>query len=466
MRIVTARPAAFAVLLTLASVNAGAQRPGRELPPALGQPKPLTLPPKREFSLANGLKVTLVRFGALPKATVMMSVRTGRIDERSSEVALADITGETLREGTATRSAARIAETVADMGGDLTVSVGDDLTRVGGSVLTERAPEMVRLVSDLLRRPLLPETELSRVVAGKAREFAISRSQAQWQAWEQFASSMYGDHPYGRVFPADTMLGRYTADQVRDFHARNYGAARSHLYVVGVFDTADVERSVRDEFANWGAGRPPTVIPPTPRSQHSLTLIDRPNAVQSTIMLGVPVPDPAAADFAAMSVTDALLGGSFGSRITSNIREQKGYTYSPYSYVGTHHRDAYWVQQADVTTKFTGASLKEIFAEIDRLQRAAPDAPELEGIKQNMIGVFTLRNASRMGIAYQLAEADLQGLGDDYFSGYVTRVMAVTAVDVQRMAVTHLRPDRMTLVVIGDTATVGVQLAPFRRVVP
>jgi predicted Zn-dependent peptidase len=346
------------------------------------------------------------------------------------------------------------------------VFVGDDRTQVGGAVLSERGPDMVRLEADLLRNPRFPESELARVTANKAREVAIAKSQPQAIAQEQFVKTLYGDHPYGRLFPTDAMLKSFTIAEVKDFYARNFGAARAHLYVVGIFDAAAVERAVRESFESWAAGTPPTAKPPAPRTGHSVTLLDRPNAVQSTIMVGLPVPDPAAKDYTALTVTDALLGGTFGSRITTNIREQKGYTYSPYSYVSTHRRDAYWVQQADVTSKFTGASLKEIFGEIDRLQKEAPGTPELDGIKNNMIGTFTLRNSSRGQIVSLLAENDLQGLGDDYLSGYVKRVMAVTPGEVQRITSTYLKPERMTLVVVGDKATVADQLAPFQRPIP
>src|SRR5689334_21405586 len=96
-------------------------------------------------------------------------------------------------------------------------------------------------------------------------------------------------------------------------------------------------------------------------------------------MVGVPVIDPTSADYIPLTVMDALLGGSFGSRITRNIREDKGYTYSPSSEVNTRFHDAYWAETADVTTNVTGPSLKEIFAEIDRLQASPPSAEELEG---------------------------------------------------------------------------------------
>jgi predicted Zn-dependent peptidase len=460
------RRAALATAALVAALPVGGQQPKRETPPALGTPKAFTLPPKRELTLANGMKVTFVPFGTIPKVSVYTMVGTGHIDDGSNEVALSDITGEMMREGTATRTATQIAEEVAGMGGELNVYVGDDRTQVGGAVLSERGPDMVRLEADLLRNPRFPEGELARITANKAREVAIARSQPQSLAQEQFVKTIYGDHPYGRLFPTDTMLKGYTIAQVKDFHARNFGAARAHLYVVGVFDAPTVERAVREAFESWTPGSPPSARPPTPRTGHSVTLLDRPNAVQSTIMLGLPVPDPAAKDYTALQVTDALLGGTFGSRVTTNIREQKGYTYSPYSFVSTHRRDAYWVQQADVTTKHTGASLKEIFGEIDRLQKEAPGTPELDGIKNNMIGIFTLRNASRGGIVNQLAEADLQGLGDDYLSGYVKRVMAVSPAEVQRITTTYLKPDRMTLVVVGDKATVAEQLAPFQRPIP
>jgi zinc protease len=460
------RAAVFATALAAASRDGGAQQPAREQPPPLGTPKSFTLPPKREFTLANGMRVTLVPFGTVPKASVYCVVRTGHIDEAANEVALADVTGEMMREGTTELTATQVAQRVAGMGGELGVFVGDDQTQVGGAVLAEHGPDMVRLVAQVLRTPRFPESELARITSTKAREVAIAKSQPQSIAQEQFVKAIYGDHPYGRLFPTPEMLRGYTIAQVRAFHARNFNPARAHLYVAGVFSAAPVERAIREAFEGWAAGPPPTDRVPAPRPRAAFTLLDRPAAPQSTIMLGLPVPDPTVKDYTALQVTNALLGGSFGSRVTTNIREQKGYTYSPFSYLGTHRHSAYWVQQADVTTKDTGASLKEIFGEIARLQKETPATAEVDGIKNNMIGIFVLRNASRGGIINLLAESDLQGLGDDYLSGFVKRVLAVPPADVQRMAATYLTPERMTLVVVGDKATVAEQVAPYQRPVP
>ena len=458
------------VILSLSAARAkdlpAQQEPAKQPPPALAAAKDFKLPAARAFTLPNGMRVSLVPFGTIPKAAVRLYVRTGNIDEKTDQTWLADLTGDLLAEGTTSRTAQQVAEYTATMGGSLGIGVGTDQTNIGGEVLGERAPDMVRLVADVVRHPALPAGELPRLKANRLRGLAVARSQPQPLAAERFAQVLYGDHAYGRYFPTPEQLQGYTLEQVKAFHAANYGAARATLYVVGVFDRAAVERAAREAFGDWQAGRPPASSPPTPNVKRSVALIDRPDAVQSTILLGLPVPDPSSSDYTKLVVTDALLGGAFGSRITSNIREQKGYTYSPGSFVDTHVKDAYWAEQADVTTNVTGASLTEIFKEIDRLRDEAPPESELAGIKNNLAGVFVLQNGSRSGVASQLQFVTLHGLGEDYLTGYVRRVLAVTPEDVRETARKYLDKSRMTLVVVGDKKTVEAQLAPFVPTVP
>src|SRR5690606_3776708 len=107
---------------------------------------------------------------------------------------------------------------------------------------------------------------------------------------------------------------------------------------------AAMESSVRKAFDGWARGTPAAPEPPKPTSERSVYLIDRPGAPQSTIVLGMPTIDPSNDEFIALSVMNALLGGSFASRITMNIREDKGYTYSPGSQLSSRYRDAYWAE--------------------------------------------------------------------------------------------------------------------------
>ena len=190
-------------------------------------------------------------------------------------------------------------------------------------------------------------------------------------------------------------------------------------------------------------------------------LIDRPGAAQSTLYIGLPVIAPGNDDYIALVVTNALLGGSFASRITSNIREQKGYTYSPNSQVSSRYRDAYWVEIADVTTAVTGPSMKEIFYEIDRLQKEPPSEAELQGIKNYLAGLFVIRNSSRQGLIGQIAFMDFHKLPDSYLTNYVQNVFAVTPGDVQHVTQKYLVGDQMTIVVVGDKSKIADQLTPF-----
>jgi predicted Zn-dependent peptidase len=455
-------PACLALTLSLPALAATQPPapPQRQAPPKPGPARDLVLQKPVRFTLPNGLPVALVKFGTVPKVRLQLVVEAGNVNEAPNEVWLADTVGRMMQEGTTALSADELARQFAAMGGELSVAVGPDRTSIATEVLAERGPEALRLLADVAQRPRLPEAELVRVKATLARELAIQKATPQSIAQDRFAALMYGDHPYGRLFPTEAMLAGYTLDDVRRFHKEHFGPRRTRLYVAGVFDAGAMEKAIREALGTWAGAEPKPPALPAPRPR-AFELIDRAGAPQSTVLLGLRVPDPSSPDWVALEVTDQLLGGSFASRITSNIREQKGYTYSPSSSVSVSPKLAQWVEQADITTEATGAALKEIFAEIDRLRNEPPPLEELRGIRNNLAGVFLVQNSSRRGVISRLSFVDQHGLGDDFLATYVKRVMAVTPQDVQRIAKQYLVPDRMTLVVVGDTKTVKDQLAPW-----
>jgi predicted Zn-dependent peptidase len=436
----------------------------KETPPPGGPPRDFRIPAKESFSLDNGLAVTLVPYGAVPKVNVQLVVRTGDIDEAADEVWLASLTGDMMQEGTATRSSEQLARDVASMGGQLSINVGADRTFISTEVLSDFGTDAVSLIADVAKNAALPEDELERLKADRVRQLSIQRSQPQPVALEEFRRRMYPEHPYGRVFPTDEMLQAYTLDQVRGFYDRSFGAVRSHLYVSGQFDGAEMREAIRAAFSDWEPGTPAVENIPDPHEGRAIYLIDRPGAPQSTIYMGLPVPNPSDDEYVPQLVANSLLGGSFSSRITRNIREDKGYTYSPFSQVSTRYRDGYWLQTADVTTDVTGPALEEIFSEIDRLQREPPPEEELRGIQNFLAGIFVLQNSSRSAIINQLAFLDLHGLTDEYVTGYVNRIYSVTPEDVQHIAQEYLRDEDMMLVVVGDRSQIADQLSAFGEV--
>jgi zinc protease len=453
----------IAAALSLFATVAVAQK---QTPPPGGTPKDFLLPTRTTIALENGLRATLVPYGTTPKVTVYAVVRAGNINEAPTQIWLADLVGEMLKEGTAHRTARQLAEDAADLGGSINVSVGADRSFVTGDALSDFAPELIALLGDVLRSPAFPTAELPRIKQNMQRRLAVQAADPQTMTLEKFRKVLYGDHPYGRVLPTREMLAATTIDDVTMFYRENFGAARTHLFIAGLFDPKKVEEAVRSTFGEWARGSAPLINVPKPASARSVHIVDRPSASQSTIYLGIPVIDPSSPDWIPMQVMNAILGGAFTSRITSNIREDKGYTYSPYSDVSARYRDAYWLESADVSTDVTGASLKEIFAEIARLQSEAPPEEELKAIQNYLAGIFVLRNSAPGMIIGLLSFMDLHGLPDEFLANYIKNVHAVTPAQVQELAKKYIRPEYITIVIAGDRKKIEKQVAPYGPIMP
>jgi len=241
---------------------------------------------------------------------------------------------------------------------------------------------------------------------------------------------------------------------------------RTHIYITGKFNAGEMKKAVQEVFGGWHRGADPEVNIPasSPASGRRIYLVDRPDAPQSTIYFGLSVIDPSHENYIALEVTNTILGGYFSSRITANLREDKGYTYSPRSSLSTRFRDAYWVEVADVNTEATGASLKEILYEIDRLQSEPASSDELTGVQNFMAGNFVLQNSSPGGIVGQLAYMDLHGLPDEYLNSYVKNIYAVTSDDVRKMAAEILEDENMSIVIVGDVKNIRRQVEPFGEI--
>jgi zinc protease len=459
MKAIATVTATFAATFTLSAVPCFAQQ--KQTPPAGGPPKPFTVPAHETYQLPNGMKVTLVPYGNLPKVTLRLVVRTGNLNEPADMPGLADLAGKLMKEGTTSRSSKQIAEDSANMGGAITITVGVDESDVDTDVLSEFGPRAAALLADVAEHPLFLESELPRLKNDALRQLSIAKSVPQSMALERFRKILYGDHPYGTVFPTENSIKQTTVADIKKYYEGNFGAARAHLYVAGRFDGGEMKKAVATAFGGWVKGAAPLINTPKVKAQHVLDVTDRPGAAQSILLLGLPVPDPTSPDAIPLAVTNVLLGGSFGSRITSNIREQKGYTYSPRSEISRRYHDAYWAESADVTTQYTGPSLKEIFGEIERLSKEPPGDAELQGIQRYMSGLFVIQNSSRSALIAQLRNVDFQGLGEDYLKTYVQKINAVTPADVKKQTAQYIKPDEMTIVVVGDKAKISEQLAPF-----
>lgn len=428
----------------------------KETPPEGGEPRDFKLPEKEVVEFDNGLKLVLVPYGNIPKATINFTVKTGNINETEEQVWLADLLADLMEEGP--KADYSVKDSLAAMGGNLNIGVGTHTTTLSTNVLSEFASGAVKILSDVLTDPELPESELERLKNNMKRNLTVALSRPGTQARKEFYAEVYPDHPYGRLYPTTEQVDSYGIEEVKSFYDENFGAQRTTLYVVGNFDSEAVKATVERELSDWKRGKETDYPVADPASEATVKIIDRPGAPQSTILYGLPVIGPTNEDYIALDVTNSLLGGSFGSRITSNIREDKGYTYSPSSALVANYQGGLWFESADVTTAHTGASIEEINKEITRLHNEPPTEEELQGIRNYESGIYVLQNSTPGGIISQLNFLEIHNLPESFLVNKVKNINAVTPQQVQEMTRKYIQPEEMTLIIVGDREKVEEQV--------
>ena len=429
----------------------------KEIPPSGGIPADFKVPETTDLTLDNGLKVTFVPYGATPKATIRLVTHTGNVDD-GDKVWLSDISYEMLRQGTRSQTAKQVAESVASMGGQIQTSVGMDESWLGLDVLSEFSSDAVAVIADMVLNAKLDTSDLDRIKTDRTRQLNVAMSRPGSIANKAFYEHLFGNHPYGQLYPTEASLSGIAQQDVSGFLASNLVAGRSHLYISGVFDQDKVVAAVKQSFDQWQKGQPRVKQTVIAQSGPKVDLINRDGAPQSTLRLGLPTMGASHADYLEMTMMNTMLGGAFSSRITKNIREDKGYTYSPRSAVVARVGTGAWYQAADVTAESTGASLSEIFKEIKLLANEPPSQQELDGLKSYMSGIFVLRNSSRSAIINQLSFLERHGLSKQYLQEYVQKVNSATPEQISAMVNKYLDINKMTLVVVGDAASVEPQL--------
>ncbi len=435
--------------------------PVKEQPPAPGPATPFRLPQRKHYVLPNGMQVNLLQFGTIPKVSIEVDEDAGKVNEDAEHVALSAITADLMGEGTSTHSGEELARLAGGMGAQLWIEAGTYQSEFSLDVLSQNAGDAIDLVADVVEHPAFPAKDLERLRADRLRSRITSLSSPDFLVHQKFAQMMYGDQPYGRLLPTEAMLKSYTLADVQGFYTANYGAQRASIYVVGRFDEGTVRKAIEKAFGKWAKG--PAAVKPVQiaASGPGFAFVDHPGAAQSNVLYGIQVADVGSPDGVPVHVMNSLLGGPLGSRITANIREQKGYTYSPHSRLSEGYKTNIWSEDAAITTAATGPALQEIVKEIKLLQSAPPSVAELGRTQRYEDGVFILNNSSRQGILNTLSFVDFHNLEDDYLTGYVQRVNAVTPEQVQALAKKYLNTNAMTLVVVGDPTIAKPQLSGF-----
>jgi zinc protease len=232
---------------------------------------------------------------------------------------------------------------------------------------------------------------------------------------------------------------------------------------VGDFEPQKMLEQVEKIFGSWEAAPgEPAPNPPLPEIPgRRLFLVHLPGSVQTQIMLGNRAITRKHPDWLKLTLANSIYGGAFNSRLVMNIREEKGYTYSPRSGMHSLRQHGYFTIGAAVRNDVVGAALKEIFYEVDRMRETPVGESELDDARVYMTGVFSLGLATQDGLAGQLATATLEKLPEDYLETFRERILALTAADVLDAAQKYFDSAHAQIVIVGDRAQIESQLAPY-----
>ena len=439
----------------------------QKTPPAPGAARPLTLPKITEKKLPNGLTVVLAPLPNVPKVTSILTFRSATTaSDRAARPGIAQIAAAVANEGTDTRTSKQIKEELRSIGGTLSLGSDADSTTVSASSLSEFSSKLFELMSDVAQRPTFPETEVKLAQENSIQQIRAGRADPGFLANERFQKAVFGNHPYSFVVPDEKSISALTRADLKAFVTRYYIPNAAHLIVVGDIDVDKTFAEIEKAFGSWKSGTvPPDENPPVPkRDKRQIYFVNRPGSIQSAIYIGnasIPRKDK---DYFAIRTADTIYGSSFYSRLTRNIRETKGYTYSPFSSSNTRAKTGSFMAGAFVRNEVTGPTLLEIFYELDRMRVLPVTDEELSAAKEYSNGNFSVELASQFGLAGRINTIYTFELDKNFINDFRPKIEALTAADIQRAAAKYFDTYRAAIVIVGDWDKVKDQVMPFGEV--
>ena len=426
----------------------------RESPPPPLPAREATFPPYEVRTLDNGLQVVVVMHHEQPAVNLRLVIGAGAASDPEEKHGVAAFTGQLLGQGTRSRDATEIAETIDSVGGILNVGAGTDLSFVNVLVMTDSFDFGVDLIGDIARNPSFAQAEIERQRQQVLSGIQVSYDDPGYLAGVVFERLVYGSHPYGMPPDGTSESVRQISQQdLRAFHDAHYAPNNALLAIVGDIEAAAAFAAAERVFGDWAAKTLPVLrkvdIPaPAPR----VVVIDKPGSLQTAIRVGHAALPRTSPDYLAFDVAIKILGGEGGNRLGSVLRTERSLTYSASADVASRRFGGDFMGKTETRSATTAEALKLMVDEISRLRRDRVNQRELENAQAYLAGSFPLAIETPNAIASQVLESLLYGLDLDDLPTFPARINDVTVNDIQRVARTYLHPDRLSIVLVGEAA--------------
>jgi zinc protease len=431
--------------------------------PGLSAERAVTWPKRTKTRLSNGLEVILAESHTIPKFHGELFFRSGNAAVADRAPGLAEMTATVVRTGTAKRASRQIEEDLRRLGADLSSAAGMDTSAISFAGLSEFSEPLLGLVNELAREAAFPEAEFERERRQKLEEVKLERTQPGFLASERLRKVLFGAHPYAQVSPSEQQVAAYKREDLQAVYRESYTPGNGLLVLVGDFEPQAMLQNIEKVFGAWTGKKPESRMAAAPANPHGrrVYLVHVPGAVQAQILAGCHAITRKHPDWVKLGLTNSLYGGAFNSRLVMNIREDKGYTYSPRSGVSALRQHGYFSVSAAVRNDVVAASLTEIFYEMDKLRSLPVPEAELADAQNYLSGVFSMGLATQDGLLSQFSNVALNELPDDYLETYRQKVRALTPDDLLAAARKYLDSANMQIVVVGDRAQIESQAALF-----
>ena len=415
-----------------------------------------------QFTLANGLKVFVVKNTKLPRVTATLALDIDGFAE-GPIAGVADMSGQLMKRGTVTKSKAVLDEAVEFLGGSLSTSS----QTASASSLKNNFPKLFELMSEVVLHPAFNNDELEKVRKQTLSGLESSKDDANTISGNVVKKLVYGAaHPFGELTTSAT-IKKVTISDVKNFYARYWKPNMGYLVFVGDIEPATAKALAEKNFGNWQKGEIVAQNFPKPALLKTpiVAVIDRPASVQSVVAIAATVElGPGSANVIPGSVMNNILGGGFSGRLFANLREKHGFTYGAYSSLNPNRQVGFFQAGASVRNEKTDSSIQELLHEINIIRNEKVGDTELSRMKNYLDGGFARSLENPATIANFALNVARYKLPADYYQNYLTNLAVVNAAKVQEVAKTLLNPTQMYIVVVGNAKQVAKGLEKYGTV--
>jgi len=439
---------------------------------ALPRPGPephFAFPEIRRQRLQNGVDVWTAEHSDVPLISALVLIRAGAAFDPGDRPGLAATTGDLLDEGCGDLDALALHEALGRLGAQLDTEVGADATLVGITTLSRSAAPSLELLAEMVMTPRFADQDFERVRDLRLNRLLQLRDMPPAVAERVFAKVLYDEHPYGHLpIGTELSLRAMQRGEAAAFHQHNYDPSRVTVIAVGDATHARLAELVDDAFGRWAPADDrrsypdPAALPVPvrdPAVADRLFIVPRADAPQSELRIGHVAAARTTPDYHALVALNLVLGGQFVSRINTNLRERKGYTYGARTSFEFRRGPGPFVLHASVQSESTADAIRESLAELNAIRHDRPvSREELELGRATLTRGYPRNFETAEQIGRAIAQLALYDLPDNYFSEFVPKVLSLTPDDLTRAAVTHIHPDRLLTVIVGDPDKIGDSL--------